>query len=145
MIVVSKTCDVAVRNAGNLKLFRFSLSLQWTPEENHSKSKVNTFKPSGPKTWKWMGYKNEKDCFTPSKHSHVCVDRTPSRRQLRTKYCDKEFCWDTLSSFANLYSRKKKELLYGKLQAGNWTKNNENKWIMNAKQRANCSFFSQVK
>ena len=43
-----------------------------------------------------MAYKNEKDCFTLSKHLLICLYRTFNLRELRTKYYGKEFCGDPL-------------------------------------------------
>ena len=59
--------------------------------------------------------------YTLKAFARLC--RTLRRRQFRTKYCGKEFYWDPLSSFVNLYSRKTRYrrfyLLCGKLQSGN--------------------------
>ena len=65
--------------------------------------------------------------------------RTLYLRQLQTEYCGKKFCWDPLSSFFNLYSRKtryRQLFPHGNLQAGNWIKTTENKRIMPTQQGA---------
>jgi len=49
-------------------------SSQRTSEENHSKSKVITFKfPQDPKLQREWLIKIKKECFMPSKRSRVCV------------------------------------------------------------------------
>ena len=51
-----------------------------------------------------------------------------NRRQLQTKSCGKEFCWDLPFKRRQLVLSEERsgtddhELPYGKLQAGNWTK-----------------------
>ena len=50
------------------------------------------------------------------------------RRQLQTKSCGKEFCWDPPFKLRQLVLSQERrgtdddELSYGKLQAGSWTK-----------------------
>ena len=124
------------RNDGNLFWFQVHSELQ--RKTMHSKFRVSTSKfPQDPKPkreWlsKWRGLLYALEAFAR-------LRRTLYRRQFRTKYCSKEFCWDTLSRFTNLYSKKTP---YRRVLSSPWKvasrqlgKNNE-KQINNTRRRA---------
>ena len=94
---------VCSRNAGNLKLFVRS-SQSELETKNHSESKVNTMKfPQDPNLKREWFIKMKRIALLSCPFVQNILPKVASNKLF---YYRKEFCWDPLSSFVNLYSGK---------------------------------------
>ena len=126
--------------------FKFTVNFRGKPCTQNLELTLRCF----PKTQnlKENGFKSEKDCFTPSKHSRVCAEHFTEdsseqniavRSFVGTLFHASPTCTQKRRRTGEFY------LPHGKLQAASWAKTTKNKSIIPAEERTNFSAISQTK